>query len=217
VIQVKICGLCRPEDAAVAGEAGADWIGVILSPGYARSQTLSEAAAIFAAAGGVRRVGVLVDAEPDLIARAIDTLRLDAVQLHGAESPELVATQGAAGTVWKALRVSGGEVLPDLIRRYHAAHGLLLEPLVAGAAGGTGARLDWTELAPMRPLLRAQTFVLAGGLSPDNVAGAIAALDPDIVDVSSGVEAEVGRKSWRRVQEFVQAARSAVLNRENRT
>lgn len=198
----------------MAAEAGADYIGVILSPGYARSRTLSEAGAIFGAAGGVRRVGVVVDAPLDFVLHAADSLELDVVQFHGAETPGQVSCRFAAAAAWKALRIEDSGALQQLITTYRAAHGLLLEPRVEGAAGGTGARLDWASLAGMRDFLRAHTFVLAGGLNPANVAQAITLLAPDVVDVSSGVEAEVGRKAPGKVHDFVQIARSAVIEQE---
>lgn len=209
--QVKICGVCRPEDAAVVADAGADYIGVILSAGFARSRTLSEASAIFAEAHEVRRVGVFVDAAPEQIARAVDTLHLDVVQLHGAESAEAVAAQASATLVWKALHIQAPRELDALIAQYQAAAGLLIEPRVAGATGGTGVQLDWGGLAEARTLLRAHTFVLAGGLNPDNVARAVAWLNPDVVDVSSGVETVVGQKSAGSVHAFVHFARTAVI------
>lgn len=215
-VRVKICGVCRPEDAAVAAASGADYIGVILAPGYGRSRTVAEAALIFDAAPGVQRVGVLVDAPPDEAAAAGDHLRLDVVQLHGNEAPDDVAALRSAGSfrVWKVVRPLTAADLLEAVRRFaHVVDGLVLDGpgRAAGAgAGWTGARFPWDAVADGRGHVPAGLdVVVAGGLGPDNVASAIARLAPDVVDVSSGVESAPGAKDPERVRAFIAAARSA--------
>ena len=215
-VQVKICGICRPEDAAVAVESGADYIGVILAPGYGRSRTVEEAARIFEAGRGARRVGVFVDPAPDELAATADRLGLDVVQLHGGETPELIADLRRPGgfQVWKVVRPRTAADLLEAVTLYApVCDGILLDGpgRASGAgAGWAGARFPWDAVAPARSHVpRGLALVVAGGLDPDNVAAAIACLAPDVVDVSSGVEAARGIKDPDRVRAFVAAARSA--------
>src|SRR5688572_17600653 len=103
---VKICGVCTAADAALVAELGADYIGVILAPGFQRTRALADAASIYAAAAGVRRVGVFVDAAVTEVRDTAARLALDVVQLHGKETPEQAAACRAAGrAVWKAVAV----------------------------------------------------------------------------------------------------------------
>lgn len=210
-VRVKICGVCSASDAAYATSAGASYVGVILAPGRSRTRTLSEAGVIFDAAG-TRRVGVFVDADADEVRRAIDRLGLDVVQLHGDEAPSLIeaVTREGAADVWKACRVRDVNDVAAAVRDYAMAQGLLLDGWSPHAHGGVGAAFDWTAIAPVRGTVPAtQTLVVAGGLRPDNVAHAVDVLGPDVVDVSSGVEMSVGRKSDKLIDEFIAAASGA--------
>jgi phosphoribosylanthranilate isomerase len=207
---VKVCGLCRPEDAAVAAAAGASHAGVILAAGGPRERSLDEAAGIFGAAAGLRRVGVFANRDVAEVVRSAQRLALDVVQLHGDESTDDVARIASGPwAVWKAIR-------PRTAAELEAAYGtwngrvdaLLVDGAGAGALGGTGTRAPWQALAPGRwsgpPL-----FVLAGGLRPENIADALASLDPDLVDVSSGVETSPGVKDPDAIRAFVTAALAA--------
>jgi phosphoribosylanthranilate isomerase len=213
LMQVKICGLCRPEDARLAAGAGADYAGVILAPGGPRTRSESAAAGIWAAAGAVARVGVYVDPDIDAAAGMAERLGLSVVQLHGDETPAMVARLRAAGPwrVWKAVRPRTGQEFADAARLWSGhADGLLVDGFSMHARGGTGERFPWTEVAQHRGALGADTaLIVAGGLSPDNVAAAIECLAPDAVDVSSGVEAMRGMKSEQKLRSFIQAARTA--------
>lgn len=212
-LEVKICGVCRPEDAALVSAAGADYIGVILAPGGRRSRTTEEAARIFAAAPGCARVGVFVDEAPARIRALAAELALDVVQLHGTEEPALLAELRAAGRqLWKALHPrTAAEFLAGIKAYAAAADALLLDGWSATAPGGTGARAPWTELGAVRhelpPALR---LVLAGGLHPGNLAAAATSLAPQVVDVSSGVEGADGWKAPALIESFVAAARGLV-------
>lgn len=209
---VKICGVCRPADAAHAAAMGADYLGVVLAPGGPRTRDVASAQEIFEAGQGPGRVAVFVDAPLAVLLEAAERLRLDALQLHGSEPPELAASLRERGLrVWKALRPrSAGELKKGLERYRDAADAVLLDGFHPGAAGGTGVRFDWDAAATLRaevmPPLR---LVVAGGLTPANVAGAVARLTPDIVDVSSGVELRPGEKDPERVEAFIAAARAA--------
>lgn len=211
VVQVKICGLCRPEDAAVAWEAGATHVGVILVPGSRREQTVERALEIYGAAGDAQRVGVFADASVARIGEVAEALELDVVQLHGGASPEQVGMVGEAGawTVWKVLRPrSAGEVSSGLAAYADVVDGILVDGYAAGEKGGSGVLADWSLLGGVRSRLpEGVLFGLAGGLGPENVAAAIRAATPDLVDVSSGVESTLCRKDAGLVAAFVRVAR----------
>ncbi len=210
-MRVKICGVCRPEDGALAREAGADYVGVVLTPGFSRSRAGAEAAAIYAAAGTVARAGVFVDATLAQLCMTARSLALDVVQLSGREAPELGRALrswrgGAAGPqVWKVLRPTSAEaLLREAAGWADAADALLLD----GYKGGSGTSFDWEAVAAVRAQLPAELrLIVAGGLTPANVSRAIELLHPDIVDVSSGVESSLGMKSPEAVRAFVSAAR----------
>lgn len=209
-VDVKVCGVCRAEDARVAVEAGAACIGVILAPGRLRSRTAAQAAAIFESVAA-RRVGVFVDAGAADVAEAAQRLSLDAVQLHGDESVDLVRRiRAAVGCdVWKALRVREGAGLARAADAYGgAADALLLDGWSPGAHGGAGVRFDWSAVAAAG-MPAGVPLIVAGGLTADNVAAAVALLRPSMVDVSSGVETEPGRKSAEKIHAFIAAARGA--------
>ena len=196
---VKICGLLQPEDAAAAAAAGADMLGVIFAPSW-RQRTVAEAQRIFAAAPpGPERVGVFVNAplaEVEEIARACE---LDRIQLGGSEDPDYCAALGSR-TV-KTLRLPDDEaIVPDFdVKLFHCdtAHDTL--------AGGTGISWDY---AMARRVTTEHPVLLAGGLTPDNVASAIAAARPFGVDVGSGVETDRA-KDPDKIDAFVQRARAA--------
>jgi phosphoribosylanthranilate isomerase len=146
-------------------------------------------------------VGVFVDASEAELRDTIVKVGLGCVQLHGEESPELVAA--FLPHAYKALRVRGREVL-SLAVRYPGEH-VLLDAYVPGIAGGTGATFDWSLAAE---LARTRQLTLAGGLTPNNVASAVRSVRPYCVDVASGVESAVGLKDAAKVRAFIDAARS---------
>lgn len=206
-MRVKVCGVCRPADAALALAAGADYVGVILSRGFRRSQEEAAAAAIYAAAGTARRAGVFVDEAGPIVQAAASRLGLQVIQLHGAEPPSLAQVLRRADVeVWKALRPRDAEELLAAAQAYvGAADALLLD---GAGFGGSGARFDWEMVERVRERLPASLgLVVAGGLTPANVAEVVRRLRPDVVDVSSGVEAAPGEKSPQAVRAFVAAAR----------
>lgn len=216
-MRVKICGVCRPEDAALAAEAGADYVGVILSPSGPRAQAATSARAIWAEAGAAARVGVVVDEDGETLRGWVDTLALDVLQLHGSESPELAAALRDVGVeVWKAVRVRAPDDVAFAAEQWvGAVDALLLDGFAPGQAGGGGRRFAWREAAPVLAGLQPRPrIVLAGGLDPDNVAEAIATLQPAVVDVSSGVEERVCAKSPAAVRAFIASARRAGAGHE---
>lgn len=207
---VKVCGLTRPQDAAAAVEAGARYLGVILAPGGRRTVAPRDGAVIFGDLK-VQRAGVFVNATPDELRRAADAARLDVLQLHGDEAPELAAAlRGEGFTVWKALRPrSGDELSAGLVHYAGAVDAILLDGYSAEARGGTGTAFDWRAAAERLGELPPETMlVAAGGLRPENVAEAASILRPQVVDVSSGVESAPGVKDHAAVRAFAAAVRA---------
>jgi len=207
---VKICGITRAEDAAAAAAAGADALGVNLWPGSKRfvGDERAARAVLEAAPPGVLKVGVFVNAAPLEVAAAAARLGLDRVQLHGDERPEAFA--GVPGLdrarVVRAVRVRDAGSFADDAR--WDATLLLYDAFVEGYGGG-GTTGPW-ELIAARA---SRPFWLAGGLRPENVAAAVRAVQPDGVDVASGVETAPGRKDAALMQAFVAAARAAAARR----
>ena len=209
---VKICGLTRRADAERAAESGATYGGAILAPGGKRTITAAAAAGIFAGLP-LLRVGVFVDATFEEIRRAAETAALDVLQLHGSESPGTAALLRDAGwTVWKAIRLREPAELTRALSDYAGAvDGLHVDGYSPLAHGGTGTSFDWEALAARRDEVPdSLTFVVSGGLSPDNVARASALLRPGVVDVSTGVELSPGVKDPAAVAAFVAAARGSL-------
>jgi phosphoribosylanthranilate isomerase len=202
-VRVKICGVTRLEDAEAAVAAGADALGFMFYERSTRRVTLAEAAAICRQLPPlVSKVGVFVDAAIEVIEDAVARCGLDAVQLHGAESPAFCGR--LARPVIKAVRVRGPETLAEL--EAYATAAWLLDAYVPGQPGGTGATFDW-GLATQAVAL-GRPVILAGGLTATNVAAAVRQVRPYAVDVSSGVEREPGRKEAAAMRAFVQAAKS---------
>lgn len=211
-VQVKICGLTRHTDAALAAVSGAHFGGVILAPGGRRSISPDQAATVFEGTP-LTRVGVFVDEPLDSLREAAERVKLRVIQLHGDESPEIAAELRAEGRwqIWKALRPRSAEELLEGLDHYQdAVDGLLLDGWSPEAPGGTGSRFPWEEVAEHRDAMDgALTFAVAGGLKPDNIARVIHLLRPDIVDVSSGVEDAPGIKNPSIVADFMAAVRAA--------
>jgi phosphoribosylanthranilate isomerase len=204
VARVKVCGITRPQDAELAVELGAWALGFILWPGSKRAADPAVAAGIAAA---MRRrvllVGVFVNATLEEVAGHAEALQLSHVQLHGDEGPSYCAEVGrrTGCKVIKAVRITDASSFQDLERFHTDLH--LLDTAARGLRGGTGETWDW-GLARLRP--RKVPAILSGGLTPENVAEGIAALDPYAVDVASGVEAAPGVKDPARLAAFLSAA-----------
>lgn len=208
-MKVKICGLCRPVDAAVAAEAGADYLGVILVENGPRRQSVAAAQRIFEAAPGCVRVGVFADQSIDEIAAAAIELRLSVVQLHGSEAPGFIKALAlrVPALIWKAIWMDR-DLNSSLARYRQVAQGVLLDGGRSGH-GGTGTAFDWQAASAARDLLPENIdFIAAGGLNPENVAGAVAVLKPTVVDVASGVESRIGEKSRERILSFMKNAKT---------
>jgi len=205
-VLVKVCGITAVVDGVKAAEAGADAIGLVFWERSPRAVSLDEARRIAAALPPfVTRVGVFVDADRGFIARAAESVGLDVVQLHGDETVE--ACRSAPRRVMKAVRVGRGFESGAALRYRDAAAGVLLDTRDdGGMPGGTGRAFDWSLARRLRAEL--PFLGLAGGLTAASVADAIRQVDPDLVDVSSGVESSPGHKDHEKVRAFIEAVRS---------
>ncbi|MEZ5714143.1 MAG: phosphoribosylanthranilate isomerase [Paracoccaceae bacterium] len=211
-IRVKICGLTRASDVAAVAASGAAYCGLnffpksprYVSPAVARDLAL-------AAPVGLAKVALVVDAGDALLDEIVDSVPLDMLQLHGRESPERVAEIRARYglPVMKAVGVAGEEDLAALEEHARAADQLLVDakpPKDAVLPGGNGLTFDWRLIAGRRwPV----PWMLAGGLTPDNVAEAIRLTGARQVDVASGVERAPGVKDAGLIEAFVRAASCA--------
>jgi phosphoribosylanthranilate isomerase len=199
---VKICGVTSPADAELAVAAGADAIGVNLWPGSKRFVDDGTARDVLAAVPeGVLKVGVFVNASPAEVLARLTTLGLDRAQLHGDEAPADFAAFPAERLI-RVVRVGDETSFADADGWNASLY--LYDALVDGYGGG-GVTAPWTLVAR----LARRPFLLAGGLTPDNVGAAIAAVRPDGVDVSSGVESAPGRRDATRLRRFSEAPRPA--------
>jgi len=202
-VRIKICGITRLEDALLAARLGADALGFNFWPGSKRFIAPAAARAIVRALPPfVTTVGVFVDAGRDELLSAAAVSGVQVLQLHGDEPPELA--RSLPMPLLKAIRVSGPASL-DAIDRWPGAAGFLLDAAAPGY-GGSGLTFDWSLASEAA---RRATVLLAGGLTPDNVAGAIRAVRPFAVDVASGVESAPGLKDAERLAAFITAARAA--------
>lgn len=204
--RVKICGLTRIEDVQAAARLGADALGLVFHPPSPRAVTPAQAVLLARAVPPfVTLVGLFVNASRDRIAEVLTQVPIALLQFHGDETP---ADCVGHGRPWiKALPMR-----PDLdVGALHAAYreagaaGLLLDAYRPGLPGGTGERFDWARIPPDL----ARTIILAGGLTPDNVAQAVRQVRPYAVDVSGGVEQAPGLKDPARMGAFIRAAREA--------
>ena len=194
-LRVKICGITRLEDALCAEDAGADAVGLNFVAGTKRAISLNQAAAISSGLGPlIARVGIFRDATLEEILATLREVKLTAVQLHGLETDDFAATVALHAPVIRA--VSHGSVLP-------ASDTLLIDNL----EGGSGQTFDWNALETSA--LRGRRWLLAGGLTPQNVASAVRQLQPWGVDVSSGVERAPGVKDHAKITAFITAARGS--------
>jgi phosphoribosylanthranilate isomerase len=206
--RVKICGITNIEDARAACEAGVDAIGLNFYPRSPRALSVEKAVELRAVIPtSIQVYGVFVNADAAEIMEVARTVRLDALQLHGDESPATVAKLANIAPVFKALRV-GPDFSAVTLETYPGVWGFLFDTADVGPGqyGGTGRLADW---GVAQQVARSHRVILAGGLNADNVAAAILQVRPYGVDVASGVEASPGAKDHARLREFVREARRA--------
>lgn len=212
--RVKICGLTAHDDALAAERWGADFLGVVLTAGFERSVPVASAAAVVSGTSA-HKVAVLVDPSGAEAARAAAAIGASVVQLHGDEDPDLVRELRDRGDwqLWKAVRA---RVPSDILRAVESfgpvVDGILVEGWKAGVVGGGGVRVVLEPEEVREAVPRSLRLILAGGLTPSTVASAVARFRPDVVDVSSGVEREPGRKDPKMLRAFLRAAHGVPTN-----
>ena len=203
--EIKFCGMTRGEDVAFAAGLGATYVGAIFAGGP-RHQTVDGAQRVFGAAvPPPERVGVVAEQTPIEIAGMVNALRLRVVQLHANPTVQRIDDVRSAtkAQIWAVLQIAGDELPPVAGDIADAADGIVLDARAPGGLGGSGVTLPWTQLSRSVDRIRGRCrIVLAGGLKPENVATAIIALGPDVVDVSSGVESAPGIKDHGRMRAF---------------
>ena len=211
-VRVKICGLRTQDDLRAVADAGAVYAGFVFFPKSPRNLTIPEARALaIEAPVGLAKVALVVNADDALLDAITDAVPLDMLQLHGSESPERVAAVRARYglPVMKAVGVADADDLARISDYEAVADQILLDakpPKHADLPGGNGLSFDWRLIAGRS---WAKPWMLAGGLTPDNVAEAIRLTGAQQVDVSSGVEAAAGVKDGALIRAFCQAAQSA--------
>ncbi len=211
---VKICGLTEPAGVAAAVEAGARYVGFVFFPKSPRHVTADQAAALAATVPlGVAKVGLFVNPDDALLQEVLARVPLDIIQLHGQETPARVAQirQLAGLPVMKAVGVAEPRDLDALWDYGLVADMLLIDakpPKNAALPGGNGLAFDWRLLAGRQIL---KPWLLAGGLTPDNVSQALRLTRAQGVDVSSGVESAPGVKDPELIRKFIARATAPIL------
>jgi phosphoribosylanthranilate isomerase len=209
---IKFCGLTRAADVRVAIDLGASFVGAVFAGGP-RALSAEQARSLFEGVSAVRRVGVFGDQAADEIARVAEIASLDVVQLHADPTPEFVAAvRRAAGLeTWAAMRIDNTVREGDVDALISSVDAIVFDNRVEGALGGTGHAFDWALITNLLDQHRraGARVVLAGGLTPALAPLAIAALRPDIVDVSSGVESAPGVKDHALMRAFAVAVKEA--------
>ncbi|MBD2121979.1 phosphoribosylanthranilate isomerase [Trichocoleus sp. FACHB-262] len=208
-MRVKICGITKPDQGRAIAELGATALGFICvpaSPRYVSADQIRqvvEQLPLNPQTGHlVDRIGVFANATLAEISQVVAIAGLNAVQLHGAETPEFCAQVRETlpdTEVIKALRIKTAAALQEAAAYYSHVHTLLLDAYHPGMLGGTGVTLDWQSLQQFAP---ACPWFLAGGLNPDNIIQALAQLQPDGIDLSSGVERSPGDKDLAQVAQL---------------
>jgi phosphoribosylanthranilate isomerase len=201
MMRVKICGITNLTDALLATDLGADALGFIFFPKSPRYVAPEAAREIIARLPPfVVSVGVFVDEEAAVVRELAAKVGLDWLQLHGQESPDYCRNLGRR--VIKGFRVKDESSLKNLESFHGAVQALLLDTYRKGQVGGTGESFDWLLAREAKKYGR---IILAGGLTPENVAQAIEAARPDAVDTASGTEAASGRKDPVKLRAFFAA------------
>lgn len=204
-IKIKICGITNLEDAFAAIDYGADALGFVFFKGSPRHITYRNATAIIKYLPPfTTTVGVFVDEKPSTVEKIVTQTCIDVVQFHGNEPPEKC---NCSRSLIKAIRVKSLESLEPLDRYKDKVSAFLLDTFTPDALGGTGQIFNW-DIA-----IYAKQFgniILAGGLTPNNVAEAIRRVQPYGVDVSSGIESKKGKKDHKKMRLFIEKVKSAL-------
>ena len=214
---VKICATTNPLDAQASVAAGADALGFILTPSTRRIDTNAAAEIVVALPAEIEKIGVFVNETPERLAEIASQVGLTGVQLHGDEpAGQLAVYRRKLGgrkliktlQVGELLANGGGGQLQAYLEAHESIDGILLDAGRPDQRGGTGVPFDWEAALPIAQRIKAVLpVIIAGGLSPENVAEAVRLFEPYGVDVVSGVEREVGKKDNAKLRSFVAAVR----------
>ncbi|MEO7558098.1 MAG: phosphoribosylanthranilate isomerase [Gammaproteobacteria bacterium] len=201
--RVKICGITRPQDAAAVAAQGGDAIGLVFYPQSPRAVTAAQAALIVKDLPAfVTVVGLFVNAAPAAVRAILADVRIDVLQFHGDEPADACRVYGRPYI--KTIVMREGVDVQAQARNYPDAAGLLLDSYDAKKPGGTGQTFEWSRV----PTRLARPLILAGGLTPENVAEAIRQTQPYAVDVSGGVESAKGIKDAAKIAAFIRGVNS---------
>lgn len=215
-VHVKICGLTQPDQARAIAGMGADAIGLNFAPSKRRITPETGAAIVQAVGSAAQTVGLFVDAPAEEINAVVEQTGVSRVQLHGDEPPYLVAD--IAVPCWKVFHIRDENFATEIhewlvcLPEGVEVEAVLLDTYCPHVAGGTGESFNWDFVARTRDeglLGDLPPIILAGGLTPNNVAEAIRVVQPSMVDVASGVETSPGVKDLAKVQAFLRAAKGA--------
>ncbi|MHB1000641.1 MAG: phosphoribosylanthranilate isomerase [Armatimonadota bacterium] len=212
MVRVKICGITNTEDALAAAEAGVDFLGFIFAESPRKVDAETAASIIKELPPYITTVGVFAGLDAEAIVEIIKKTGLDCAQVydHAACNMAPVAKEVGCRRVIRVFNIKND----DDIEKMKAdavkcdCGGFLMDAYVDGQAGGTGRTFDWDLAA--RAMSCGKSIILAGGLTPDNVAEAVARVNPRVVDVSSGVEASPGKKDHDKIREFIRNAKQPV-------
>jgi phosphoribosylanthranilate isomerase len=204
-IRIKICGITRVEDAFAVVDAGAEALGLVFHPASPRIVSIEQAKLIVDAVGPfIVTTGLFVDADAAYVNSVLAQVPLQLLQFHGDES--LAYCESFHRPYMKALRMKPELDVLAAIAAYPSATGILLDAYRPGVPGGTGETFDWARV----PLKADKPIVLAGGLTPENVAKAIMITQVYGVDVSGGVESAPGKKDPAKIATFIKNAKKQV-------
>lgn len=201
-VRVKICGITRVEDGLAAAAAGADAIGLVFADSPRRVSPAQARVIAAVLPPFIKVVGLFVNTPAAQVREVLSQVPLDLLQFHGAEPPEDCRLYGRSYI--KAIRMAPGVDVVSEAGRYSDAGGFLLDAYDPQAAGGTGTTFDWTRV----PRDLGRPVILAGGLTPGNVAEAVRVARPYAVDVSSGVEQVKGIKDAAKIAAFIRNAQN---------
>jgi phosphoribosylanthranilate isomerase len=215
--RIKICGITSVGDALAAVEAGADAVGLNFYGGSLRCVQIAEAQRIVTAlTPATSRVGVFVNASAEGMRRIGHELGIQLIQLHGDEPPDFLQQLDRDYKIIRARRLDARgtvAIIEDIEACCEAAgrrpDAVLIDAAAAGQFGGTGRTVDWRLLADHKEWMMGRRLILAGGLTPGNVAEAIRIVQPNAIDVASGVESSPGKKDRLKMRDFVAAAQTA--------
>ena len=201
-MDIKICGIRRMEDIEIINKYKPEYIGFIFAPTrrYVSPEFASELKAKLA--DGIKVVGVFVNEDIETVLEISKTVPLDVIQLHGDEDEDYIKSLGRTCEIWKAVRISGGEKIPELA----GVDRVLLDKYDANEYGGIGKTFDWSAGADIKGKT---PVMLAGGLNKENVSRGIEIFNPAGVDISSGVETD-GVKDEDKIKEFIETVRGQI-------